>query len=126
MPPPPSPADPAHGARRVRPYALVRGRTRGRVDLPLEALVVRREIAASAPRPPEQQLILDATREPRSVVELASLLRVPVGVARVLIADLVAAGAAQVHHHTAADASAPPPHRDTSLLKDVLHGIERL
>ena len=87
---------------------------------------MRREIAASASRPPEQQAILDHSREPRSVVELAALLHVPLGVARVLIADLVAAGAVQVHHHTAADASAPPPHRDTSLLKDVLHGIERL
>ncbi|MFC7220600.1 DUF742 domain-containing protein [Streptomyces polyrhachis] len=77
----------------VRPYALTKGRTRPRSALPLEALLV------AGPQPygdgaltPEQQRILASCHTPACVAELAARLDLPVGVVRVLGADLLAAG----------------------------------
>jgi Protein of unknown function (DUF742) len=78
----------------VRPYTLTAGRTDSRVSLPLEAPIqalvtdkpgrwpgndVRAQICAMCGSSP-------------SVAEIAARLSLPVGVARVLIGDLVAAG----------------------------------
>lgn len=86
--------------RVVPVYALTRGRTRsvGR-DLPLEALVTITE--GGRARLPllrfEQARIARLCQDPHSVVEVASHLAVPVGVARVLVSDLHAEDALTVH-----------------------------
>jgi hypothetical protein len=86
--------------RVVPVYALTRGRTRsvGR-DLPLETLVtLTDEGRAALPSLRfEQARIARLCQSPRSIVEIASHLSVPVGVARVLVSDLHAAGRLAVH-----------------------------
>jgi hypothetical protein len=85
------------GEDRIVPaFALTRGRTRGAgPDLPYETLVLvsatagtRNDIQLQS----EHRAILAASGRPISVVELGASLRVPIGVARVLVADLVDSG----------------------------------
>jgi hypothetical protein len=92
--------------RTYRPYLLTGGRTRsiGR-DIPIEALVVTRPgpVSAFGPRRPvtaglgdEQRRIIEACRSPLAVAEIAVLLGVPLGVARVLVSDLAVTGHVEV------------------------------
>lgn len=83
----------------VRPYILTAGRTRSRVALALEAPIRTLE-DGPAPRWPGSDVrakILTLGVEAPSVAEIAARLSLPLGVARVLIGDLVAQGYAQVH-----------------------------
>jgi hypothetical protein len=85
-------------ANLVRPYILTAGRTAPPVDLPLEASV--RTIDGLAPEWPGSDVrgrIVALCRESPSVAEVAALLSLPLGVARVLIGDLVAQGYLRVH-----------------------------
>ena len=87
------------GASLVRPYILTSGRTRSRVALALEA-PIRTLVPGPAPRWPGSDVrakILQLGVEAPSVAEIAARLSLPLGVARVLIGDLVAQGYAQVH-----------------------------
>jgi hypothetical protein len=90
---------PAGEASLVRPYTLTAGRTDTDVDLPLEAPVqtlraaLARQWAASDVR---GEIIALGAQSP-SVAEIAARINLPVGVARVLIGDLVASGYLQVH-----------------------------
>ena len=89
------------GDPRVVPvYALTRGRTRstGR-DLPWETLVTTTTSgAASLPKLQfEHAHIVNLCRHPVSVAEVAAELRVPLGVARVLVSDLYSDGHLVVH-----------------------------
>lgn len=103
----------------VRPYVLTGGRTRARVSFAVEALVT-----ATGPARPGEPLdharIRGLCRGPRSVAEVAALLGVPLGVAQVLLADMLDAGAVQVHR--TADAGGP----DLALMERVLSGLRRL
>lgn len=105
---------------RVRPYVRTRGRTRTRNDLAVETLV-----SIPSPRPsiedPEHVAIDGVCDGPRSVAEVAALLEVPLGVARVLIDDMAAAGLLIVHA-TATRGGAPP----IDVLRRVLDGLHRL
>jgi hypothetical protein len=94
-------ANPPSGDDRVVPvYAFTRGRTRsaGR-DLPLEAVVTATK--ASTRRPAllqsESLAIVTMCSRPLSLAEIGAALRVPVGVARVLVGDLVNAGYLVAH-----------------------------
>jgi Protein of unknown function (DUF742) len=105
----------------VRPYAITGGRTRPEHSYPLEALVQTSadgERADSA-RTPEVAAICALCRSSRSVAEVAANLGVPLGVARVLIGDMVSEGLVLVH-----EPSAEPP--DDRLLERVLSGLRRL
>jgi hypothetical protein len=108
----------------VRPYAVIRGRTRPTgTDLDLIALVtaVRGTRARSADLGPEHYSILRLSRLPVSVADLASDLDLPVGVIRVLIADLRDLELVTVHNPT-------PPARllDPRILREVVDGLRRL
>jgi hypothetical protein len=111
---------PAGGSSSVRPYVFTGGRTRSSFELSVETLV------SAAPRPPsdrlsgEQEVVLGLCREPRSVAELAAGVGVPLGVARVLVGDLAAAGAVAVHR------TAGPDGPDLALMGRVLSGLRRL
>lgn len=88
------------GPGRVVPvYALTGGRTRsGAEDLPIEAMVTLVEDIGSPGRlQHEHRAILDLAARPISLVEVGAHLGVPVGVARVLVSDLAAAGYLAVH-----------------------------
>ena len=73
----------------VRPFIVTRGRTRPLHDgLRLETLVEALPAALSAPLQFEQRQIVELAQQPVSVAEVAARIGVPLGVARVLIADL--------------------------------------
>jgi Protein of unknown function (DUF742) len=87
------PADPA-GAQEVRPYVMTGGRTqtRGGPDLSLESLVVATPEGRYAHASFEAAQVLRLCEQSQSVAEVSAHLRLPLGVARVLVADLIAAG----------------------------------
>ncbi|HEY6577020.1 MAG TPA: DUF742 domain-containing protein [Mycobacterium sp.] len=90
--------EPADEASLVRPYILTAGRTNTRVDLPLEAPIRTLEFGP-APRWPRSDVrakILGLGVDSPSVAEIAARLSLPLGVARVLIGDLVTQGYARV------------------------------
>lgn len=130
--------DPSSGARArhdaydddeaayVRPYTVTGGRTRpSSTSLPVEALV--ETVRRSAPGlSPEKRHILDLTDgQYLSVAELSAHLRLPVGVARVLVGDLSDAGLIRVHGLAMAS-SASAPATTLSVLESVLDGISAL
>jgi hypothetical protein len=109
----------------VRPYALVRGRTRrgSAAPLPVEAVIVTELTTDPGAHQLERGAIVRLCRRPHSVAEVAALLALPVGVVRVLVADLSAEGLVQVN--------LPLDPRsgdgvDRVLLERVLAGLEAL
>lgn len=111
--------------RLVRPYALTRGRTRASVgDLPLEALVVTTAAgrAAAERLRHETRAIVELCAVPQSVAEVSARLRVPLGVARVLVGDLLVDEFVQVHRATVNAES----RLDVRLLERVLDGLQAL
>jgi hypothetical protein len=125
--PPPGPSapssDPGDSSSLVRPYAVTGGRTKPRYDLPIEALI------SVAPYPrqdmttltPEYKAIIDLCRNWRSVAEVSALLRLPLGVARVLIADMAHEGLLRLHQSPFAEGQP-----DLQLLERVLSGLRKL
>jgi hypothetical protein len=88
------PSEPLDEVSLVRPYMLTAGRTESRVSLPLEA-PIRTLRFAPAPKWPGSDVrakILRLGTESPSVAEIAARLSLPLGVARVLIGDLVTQG----------------------------------
>ncbi len=80
-------------ARFVRQYALTQGRARSvGLDLPLDALVETTKLGVELmPRLTGEQLsIVTLASEPLSIAEISAHLHVHLGVARVLVSDLVA------------------------------------
>ncbi|WP_411572711.1 DUF742 domain-containing protein [Streptomyces xanthophaeus] len=77
----------------VRPYAMTGGRTRPRYQLAIEALVsTTADPMHLSGLLPEHQRICTLCREVKSVAEVSALLSMPLGVARILVADLAEAG----------------------------------
>jgi hypothetical protein len=110
----------------VRPYSRTGGRTKPGRDLDLEALVVPttngREAWESPLLSPEHNTVIEICRRSVSVAEIAALLRVPLGVARIIIADMVDLGLVEVLKTAAADGD----ERDPAFLRRVLSGLQRL
>lgn len=104
----------------VRPYVLTRGRTRSQYELSIETLVSAQPVSANVPIPAEHEAVIALCQEPRSVAEVAALLRIPLGVARVLLGDMVANGIVAVHRTVGV---AGP---DVALMERVLAGLRRL
>ncbi|WP_239133987.1 DUF742 domain-containing protein [Rugosimonospora africana] len=77
----------------VRPFLVTGGRTRPLRDgLRIETMVSALPAALSAPLRFELRRIVELCQSPHSVAEVAVRLEVPLGVVRVLIADLVSSG----------------------------------
>ncbi len=88
------------GDRVVPAYAFTQGRTRSTgQELPLEALVTATELAVEhlPTLQVECRAIVRMSMRPTSVVEIGAALRVPAGVARVLVSELATAGLLAVH-----------------------------
>jgi hypothetical protein len=89
-----------HGGRVVPVYAVTGGRTRANdgPDMPIEALVTATEAGLfAADLQLEYRATVELAATPVSIVELGASLGVPVGVARVLVSDLVNARYLVVH-----------------------------
>ncbi|NJQ03992.1 DUF742 domain-containing protein, partial [Streptomyces zingiberis] len=82
----------------VRPYAMTGGRTRPRYQLAIEALVsTTADPSRLETLLPEHGRICHLCREVKSVAEISALLAIPLGVARILVADLAEAGLVAIH-----------------------------
>ena len=85
-------------------------------------------VSESAPEPAmqyEHMAILTICRQPTAVVEIAAELRLPIGIAQVLVADLLHAGKITVRHpHRAGDHYGEEFDIDT--LEKVLVGLRNL
>lgn len=115
--------EPAEAGSIVRPYSWTRGRTRPVQDLAIETLVSLSRIGpAAAGGLPEHHAIVELCERPQSVAEVAALLSIPLGVARVLLADMVDTGCLQVHASAVATGELP----DLDLLTRVRDGLYRL
>jgi hypothetical protein len=113
----------------VRPYAVTRGRTRPRLEIAIEALIettVRGRAAGggrSNAQGQEQQYIATlCDGKLQSLAEIAARMQLPLGVARVLIADMAADGLLAVYEPTSFDDDTV----GTELLERVLSGLRRL
>jgi hypothetical protein len=114
----------------VRPYAVTGGRTEPADGEVLDLIAV--VVATSRPsgsgagsessrRTPEHRKIIDLALQPTTVADIASGTRLPVGVVRVLLADLIMQGAIKVVRHRQAKEM---PSDD--LLREILNGLRAL
>ncbi|WP_328562653.1 DUF742 domain-containing protein [Streptomyces coelicoflavus] len=124
---------------RVRPYSLTGGRTRfGHVLLvetfvgatagtaALEAAEERKELTnggLTSRVMPEMRAIVELCRRMRTVAEIAALLKMPLGVVRVLLSDLADQGKIRVYGTGTGHGTGRP---DRALLERVLSGLRRL
>ncbi|HEY0716236.1 MAG TPA: DUF742 domain-containing protein, partial [Streptosporangiaceae bacterium] len=108
----------------VRPYALIGGRTRyagERFDLVATVSATHKTILDPAALGPEQLWALDLARKPTTVADLASGLNLPLGVVRILLADLRDSGYVDIRSPEAGQG-----HHDSSILREVLNGLRAL
>lgn len=85
----------------IRPFIVTGGRTRPLHDgLRIETLVQAGPAALAAPLVFERRRIAELAQRPVSVAEIAADLGVPLGVARVLIADLYTGDVVTLHEPT--------------------------
>lgn len=115
------------GGRMVRPYTMTGGRTATGDDLiALEALVVATPEGMRMRRrfKWESAEIIEHARREVAIIELAALLEVPIGVVRVLAADLVDRGAVTITEPPSELAGDSEGYTD--LLQKVLDGIKSL
>ncbi|MGW6140834.1 DUF742 domain-containing protein [Streptomyces sp. NBC_01474] len=109
----------------VRPYAMTGGRTRPRYQLAIEALVhTTAQPHQLQGQLPEHQRICTLCREIKSVAEVSALLSIPLGVARILVADLAEAGLVAIHQPGGEENAGGQP--DVTLLERVLSGLRKL
>jgi hypothetical protein len=115
----------------VRPYAVTRGRTRPKLEIALEALVEttvrgRSTGAGRSGGGGEHQYIAamcDGGRV-QSLAEIAARMQLPLGVARVLVADMATDGLVAVYEPTSLEDETDAV--GTELLERVLSGLRRL
>jgi Protein of unknown function (DUF742) len=108
----------------VRPYTKTGGRTRSDYDLAIEALVStsdRGKVPDAAVRP-EHRSICGLCLDTRSVAEVAAHLRLPLGVARVLIGDMAGLGLVLIHQSGMVVGDRP----SIEFMERVLSGLRRL
>ena len=109
--------------RLVRSYVVTGGRTRRSADLSdlaLESLVVLAPGAPAGELQYEKAQIAALCRDVLSVAEIAAHTHLPLGVARVLLADMLADGFLDVHVPSTNRSGSRP---DAALLEKVLDGL---
>jgi hypothetical protein len=108
----------------VRPYAITGGRARSRNDnLEVEALVSTTFTGEIVPYLSwERRTIIRLCQDVQSVAEISARMEMPLGVARVLIADMADEGLVTVHRPSELIGD----HPDLSLLERVLYGLRNI
>jgi DNA-binding transcriptional ArsR family regulator len=108
----------------VRPYALTRGRTRHTgesFDLVATVLTTDVRIADPSALAPEHVSVLRLARAPTTVADIASDVDLPLGVVRILLADLRELGLVAIR------TPVPMAERvDRHTLREVLNGLRGL
>jgi hypothetical protein len=107
--------------RLIRPYAITGGRTGAETDIGLEAQIqasTRAHHLKDSYRWEAARLVA-LVAQPMALIEISARLDVPIGVTRVLVADLVDDGAVVVHVPQTTQSF-------TSLLERVLDGVRSL
>ncbi|MGP7959431.1 DUF742 domain-containing protein [Sanguibacter sp. A247] len=120
----------------VRPYAVTGGRVRSATsDLPLEALVEATPASVNGRglTPEKREILRHAATNYVSVAELSALVRLPIGVVRIVISDLADEGFLTVHTSTPVNVHTghgqpgfQNPALSLSVLESVLNGISSL
>lgn len=109
--------------RLIRPFMVTRGRTRSKS----ERFEIETQLQATGSEEAESQYrwetaaVLAAARQPSALAEIAARSDLTIGVARVLVGDLVADGVMQVHKTDAGSSMF-----SISLLEEVLDGLNNL
>jgi hypothetical protein len=107
----------------VRAYVWTGGRTRSHHHFELETLVTAAESSSIVGAVTQSdRTVLGLCQEPRSVAEVAALLAVPLGVAKVLLGDMADREMIVVHRTETGPGDAPCP----ALMEKVLIGLRRL
>ncbi len=115
----------AEAGRVVRPYALTQGRTRHSgeaFDLVATVLTTQARIADPGSLGPEHVSVLQIAQAPTTVVDIASDVDLPLGVVRILLADLRELGLVTIQ----APVPMKPRQVDRNTLREVLHGLRGL
>jgi hypothetical protein len=125
-PPGPSGDEPRRSPALARPYAWTEGRTAPSVEIAVEALVEttaagRAEAAYQPSSAPAE--VTELCVRPRSLMEIAALLALPLGVVRVLVSDLVQEHLVIVRDTLSDHAGWDERH---DLMERVLHGLRDL
>jgi hypothetical protein len=119
------PADDAEDAPAVvRAYAWTRGRTTSHYRFEIETLLsttVRYDEHDDG-TPSEYHRVACLCRVPRSVVEVAAALRLPLGVVKVLAGDMAMEGLLAVHDTAAGEGEKP----NLALMERILTGLRQL
>lgn len=109
----------------VRPFVVTGGRTRPPVAIPLDALVLapaptRAAGTADGTRlDPEHRQVVDLCATPQSIADVAADLGTAIGVATVLVGDLLVAERLTLHQATAS-------RTDVALLERIAAGVRDL
>jgi hypothetical protein len=113
----------------VRPYTVTRGRTRPKLEIALESLVETtargrtQAVHTGGYGREHEQIVALCDGRLQSLAEIAARLRLPLGVARVLIADMAADGLVAVYEPAFLNENQAV---GTELLERVLSGLRRL
>lgn len=106
--------------RLVRPYATTGGRTYSGTDLGLETMIAVTDRGYGAVKPEHRQVV-NLCGRPASVAEIAAHTELPIGAARVVIADMIELDLVVICSTQSAE-DAPSP----DLMSRVLAGLRRL
>lgn len=118
------PESPAETSGLVRPYFRTKGRTKPDYDLAIEALISTSERGRRLERVrvPEHRSICGLCLDTRSVAEVAALLRLPLGVVRVLVGDVAGLGLVLIHSASSMVGDRP----SIEFMERVLSGLRRI
>lgn len=121
------PRPPAHRSTSLRPFVLTAGRVNAadhEIDVETQVTLRPHDLSVGrvplASLGPEMQAMVALCREPISVAEISARLHLHLGVTKILIADLRAAGYLDVHI-----VDTLSPHSADTILR-VMHGLRAL
>ena len=109
----------------VRPYAVTRGRTEPSRDIPVEGVLTTSKAGKEEGRfagHDKHRITTMCDDRPLSLAEIAAYARLPLGVTRVLIADMLADGLLNLRNA----APAKGYQERMNLLERVLSGLRKL